>query len=426
MLKRRSLLAGLLALPFTGCDRPGGGAADRPRPPGQLQIVFKHQPLWGDPAAFRELLAAFEREVGDVQIVTEPLPSSSDVVHQFFLTALEGGASDFDVLVVDVVWVAEFARAGWIADLSSAFPPAHLRRELLAGAAESAIVEGQTRAVPWYVDTGILYRRTDLVTAPPATYQDLERAALDATRSGRVEHGYVWQGRQYEGLVCNAYEAIWGHGGETLRNGRLQLDTPEACAALDYMRGLLVKRVSPPSVTSQAEEEARRVFQEGRAALMRNWPYAFVEAQREGSPVRGKVGISPLPTLSGAPGNGTLGGYHLALNARSPAYKRQAALRFMAHLTSADAAIALALAYGRNPPHLSAYDDPRLLTGAPLVASLKPMVERARPRPVTPYYPMISDVLQGELSAALAGLRAPREALQRAQAQVDHLMGTGW
>lgn len=422
-MRRRDVLRALAAASLAGCAGRAGDGRDDVRPPGKIRIVFKHQPLWGEPAPFRDLLSAFEREAGDVEVVTEPLPNASDVVHQFFLTALEGGARDFDVFVVDVVWVAEFARAGWIADLSGAFPPAALRRDFLEGAAEAAIFEDKTWAIPWYLDAGILYRRTDLVPEAPATYDDLERAALGAVRGGRVQHGFVWQGRQYEGLVCNVYETIWGHGGETMRGGRVLLATPEARAALERMRGFLTGGVSPPSVTSQAEEEARRVFQEGRAAFMRNWPYAYAEAQREGSPVRGKVGVSPLPTVSGAPGHGALGGYLLAVNARSPVYKREAALRFVAHLTSPDANVALAVAYGRNPPRRAPYQDARVVSGAGAMASLLPMVERARPRPVTPYYPMISDVLQGEFSAAIAGIRPPDRALDRAQALVDHLTG---
>lgn len=421
-MKRRDVLRVLLAAPLAGCRPSGGQGGDGAGPGGKVRIVFKHQPLWGEPGPFRELLGAFERDAG-VEVVTEPLPNDSDVVHQFFLTALEGGAQDFDVFIVDVVWVAELARAGWIADLSGAFPPDALRRDFLAGAAEAAIVKGKTWAVPWYVDAGILYRRADLVPEAPATYDDLSRVALDLVRSGSIQNGYVWQGRQYEGLVCNVYEAVWGHGGEAMRGGRVLLDTPEARAALDYLHGLLTRGVSPPSVTSMAEEESRRVFQDGRAAFMRNWPYAIAEAEREGSAVRGKVAVSPLPTLTGAPGYGALGGYLLALNARTPEPRREAALRFLAHLTSADANVALALAYSRNPARRAPYTDPRLLAGAPVIASLLPMVERARPRPVTPYYPMISDVLQGEFSAALAGIRTPAEALARAQALVDHLTG---
>ena len=419
----RALAAAAAATAASSCARPdrGGGG----RPPGKVRIVLKHQPLWGDPAPFRALLAAFEREAGDVEVVTEPLPNASDVVHQFFLTSLEGGAQDFDVFVVDVVWVPEFARAGWIADLSAELPPERVRRELLPGAAEAVIVDGRTYAMPWYLDVGVLYRRADLVPEPPSTFEELALAALAARAAGAVEHGYVWQGRQYEGLVCNAYEAIWGFGGRSIEAGRLALDSVEARAALDFLRGLITRGASPPSVTSYAEEESRRVFQEGRAAFMRNWPYAWNEAQREGSPVRGKVGLSPLPTAGGEPGYGALGGYQLALNAHAPAWRREAALGLIAHLTSLAANTTMALAYGRSPPRRAAYDDPRLAAEAPLLARLLPMLERARPRPVTPYYPMISDVLQGELSAAVSGVRPAAHALRRAQALVDHLMGSG-
>jgi multiple sugar transport system substrate-binding protein len=232
----------------------------------------------------------------------------------------------------------------------------------------------------------------------------------------------VWQGRQYEGLVCNAYETIWGHGGETMRDGRLALDTPEARAAMTWLRGTVERGISPPSVTSHAAEEARRVFQQGRAVFMRNWPYAWAEANKPGSAVRDRVGVAPLPTLAGHPGHGALGGYQLALNAHSPEYKRQAAERFIAHMTSQRANVTLARAYARNPPRRAAYADPELLADAPFIAGLLPLVERARPRPVTPYYPMISDALQGELSAIVSGIRSPQSALRRAQAIVDHVM----
>jgi multiple sugar transport system substrate-binding protein len=68
------------------------------------------------------------------------------------------------------------------------------------------------------------------------------------------------------------------------------------------------------------------------------------------------------------------------------------------------------------------YRDPRLLAGAPAIAGLLPLVERAEPRPVTAYYPMFGGTLAAEFSAAVTGVRSPAEALRRAQAEVDHLM----
>jgi multiple sugar transport system substrate-binding protein len=145
--------------------------------------------------------------------------------------------------------------------------------------------------------------------------------------------------------------------------------------------------------------------------------------QRPTSPVRGKVGFAALPTESGEPGSGTLGGWQLALNARSPSYKRAAAVALMKHLTSPEANLVMALGYGRNPARRSVYEDPAVRERAPFIAQLLPIFERARPRPVTPYYTMLSDVLQSEFSAAVSGVREPGRALERAQKSANRLMG---
>jgi multiple sugar transport system substrate-binding protein len=418
-MERRDALSALAALSCWGAACRAGRDEEAN---GSSRLVVKYQPL-GESDAFQRLLAGFEAAHPGVRVVAQALPSSSDVAHQFFLTALEGGSRDFDLFFVDTIWVAEFAHAGWLADLTSYLPPDAVRRDFLSGAADAVVVGGHTFAVPWYGDVGILFFRRDLVERAPTTYAELVDAAERVRRERPPLQGYVWQGRQYEGLVCNVYEAIWGHGGATMQDGRVLLDTDEARAALAYLRSLLERGTSPRSVASAGEEETRRTFQDGRAVFMRNWPYAWAEAQKEGSPVRGRVGLAPLPTLGGERGRGTLGGFELAVNAHVPPAKRDLAFELAAHLTSPEANLALALGYGRSPARRATYDDPRLAAGAPLLAKLLPMLELARPRPTTPYYAMISDTLQGEFSAAITGIRAPGDALSRAQALVDHITG---
>lgn len=411
---------GALAVAPRGCSKRS--PAGEKRPDGPIRIVFKHQPLGSDTTPFRKLMADFERAHPGTVVDAQLLPAAPGAVQQYYLTALEGRTRDFDVFVIDVIWAAEFARAGWIAELSQAFPEATLRRDFLPGAADAALTGGRTAAVPWYVDVGVLYRRTDWAPTAPMTYDELLGVAGRARHAGGPKYGYLFQGLQSEGLVCNAYEVIWGYGGATMKDGRLLLDTHEARMALEYLRGLLVARVSPPSVTSMAEEESRQVFQAGDAVFMRNWPYAYPLAQEPSSKVRGRVAVSALPTLHGQPGHGTLGGFLIALNAHTPGWKLDAAHRFIAHVTSPAANLMLAVDYGRNPARRMTYLDPRVLHGAATIRALLPVVEQARPRPVTPYYPMIADTLAAEFSAALTGIRSPAEALRRAQAHADHLM----
>ncbi len=417
----RVLTAALCVL-CAGCPRDGAqspeyGGAPPPR------LVLKMQPLWGDPAPFRALLRAFEARHG-VEVVPEYLPNASDLAHQFYLTALEGGATDFDVMVIDVVWAPEFARAGWAADLTAAFPPKTLAAEFLPGPVEAVVVDGRTRAVPWFVDVGLLYFRTDLVPRAPKTYAELEAFARAAQQKDPRLAGYVWQGRQYEGLNCNVFEAVWGHGGEALGpDGRLSLQSEATRDALAHLRHLLASGVSPPQVTSYAEEESRRVFQAGRAVFMRNWPYAWSEAQRDGSAIQGRVGFAALPTKDGRPGAGALGGWMLAVNAHLPEARAALAAELVRHLTSLEANVVMAVDYGRNPPRRAAYEHPRVAGEAPFIAELLPAVQAARPRPVSPWYMLVSDVLQGEFSAAVSGIRPPEVALERAQDLSDHLMG---
>src|SRR5438552_3182572 len=408
----RTLCALLLCL---SCSRT------REAPGGPVTIVLEHQPLWGDPAPFHSFLDRFRAQNTDVVLRTQTLPNESDIAREMLVTALEGGTEDFDVFPIDVIWAPEFARAGWLADLSDAFPPRRLREEYLDSAVEAVTLDGRIHAVPWFLDVGLLYYRTDLVPRAPRTYAELRDFARAAMERDRRLSGFLWQGRQYEGLNCNVFEAVWGHGGEVLRNGRIALESDEARAALGWLRETVVSGLSPRSVIASAEEETRRAFQDGRAAFLRNWPYVWAEVQKPGSAVRGKVGFAPLPSANGAPGPGTLGGWQLAVNAHAPPWRRRAAERLVAFLTSHEAAVDLALHYSRIPARRAVYDDPRVRDRAPFIAALLPVALAARPRPVTPYYALASDSIQGELSAAVAGLRPPADALSRAQRIVRHL-----
>jgi len=396
-MERREVLRWLGAATLASCSRTRGD---------ERSLVFLHQPLWGDVAPFAALLDEFRRTHPDITLITRTAPSASDALHQYLLTTLEGGG-DLDVVVVDTIWVAEFARAGWIAELPVS--PDEIRRELVTAAAESVIVDGRVWALPWWIDVGVLYTRTD-VADPPRTFDELMIAARRGSPGG-----YLFQGRQYEGLVCNVYETIWGFGGAS--DAHLVLNTREARAALSFLAALVREGVSPRAVTSAGEEECRRTFQSGRAALMRNWPYAWAELQH--SAIAGKVAMTALPSYGGSPGNGCLGGWHLAMSARVPKAKQPFATALIRHLTSEASQAVLARAFGRAPARRALYRRDDL----PATRLLEGIVEHARPRPVSPWYPRVSDVLQGEFSAVVSGIRTPSDALSRVQKQIDRLVG---
>jgi multiple sugar transport system substrate-binding protein len=395
----------------------GCGAGETPRE--REAIVFRHPKLFGDPEALERLLAEFERESG-LRVRRETLPASSDEQHLFYAINLQAGAREFDVFALDVIWVAEFARAGWLRELTPLVPDAD-RADLFPGPLAAVTWGERIYALPWFVDAGLLYYRKDLLAkhglSPPATWAALVDAARVVRRGAPGLYGFVWQGKQYEGLVCNALEFVRGHGGELAAGGA---DLDASIRGLDFMRSLVADGVTPRFVTTLTEEPSRVIFGQGRALFLRNWPYAWQLLAREGSPVRGKVGVTALPHAPGRHAAATLGGWQLGVNAFS--VRPQAAERLAAFLASARAQKALALAYGYAPPRRSLYEDPELAAAQPFLASLRPVFEAARPRPVSPHYVALSQVLQSELSGVLTGSReseAAVHAIDRAHRELE-------
>jgi multiple sugar transport system substrate-binding protein len=190
------------------------------------------------------------------------------------------------------------------------------------------------------------------------------------------------------------------------------------------MRDLIAQyRISPSLVTTATEETTRYIFGNGNALFMRNWPYAWKIFDRAGSGVKNKVGLSPLPFFPGGASAPTLGGWQLALN-RYSKHPRQAE-KLLKFLTSPPSLKAMALNYGYNPARKSLYSDEKLIREHPILPRLYEVFLKARPRPVTPFYMMISQVLQPEFSAAVSGFQGPEKAMQEAQRQVEHILEMG-
>lgn len=382
-------------------------------------IVFNHGKLSGDPQILSDILREFEQSHPGVTVRDEVLPSSTDQQHQFYAINLEGNSVSFDLLAADVIWVQEFAKAGWIQPVDHVLPASE-REAYVAGAIEAATFKEQLYAIPWYLDAGVLFYRRDLLDrygfVPPNTWPELAhitRAILDREQDPDLT-GFLWQGKQYEGLVCVALEFIRGHGG-TLMGER----TTESEEALGFLRGLVKDGLSPSFVATADEEATRHLFGAGRAIFMRNWPYAWALFQGGSSPVRGKVGLAPLPSFPGHGSVSTLGGWMLAVPQRA-SHPREAG-ELLRYLTSSAIQIRIALALGYLPARRDLYREPSLLETKPWLAELAPVFLGAKPRPVTPYYLMISQVLQPDFSAVVVGLKTPAEALDSVQRQIERM-----
>ena len=352
-----------------------------------------------------------------VRIISTPNDANERLA--LFQQLLAARSPDIDVFQIDVVWPGILAP--YLLDLRPHVTAEETVRHSQALIANNS-VNGRLVALPWFADAGVLYFRRDLLAkygaAVPDTWQQLTEIARkiqDGERArgrGRM-WGFVWQGRAYEGLTCNALEWIHSAGGGTIVDptGRVTVDNAKAAGAL-MLAASWIGSITPPGVLNYAEEEARGVFQAGDAVFMRNWPYAFALANQPESPVAGRIGIAPLPRGDDAPSSATLGGSQLAVSRYSRA--PEVAVELVRALTSVAEQKRRAIKAGFHPTIEQLYEDPELLAARPLLGELQKVLAGAVARPsavVGRRYNQVSNEFWNAVHDVLSGRRSAEASL---------------
>ncbi len=329
---------------------------------------------------------AWSKKTGvTVEVFSSPNDSNDRLA--LYQQLLGAKSSDIDIYQIDVVWPGILAKN--MADLSPYFDAKETAAHI-PGAITNNRVDGKLIAVPWFTDGGLLYYRADLLKkygfSVPKTWDELgatAKAVMDKERAAGVSDmwGYVYQGRAYEGLTCNALEWIASFGGGSLvgTDGKFTGNNPAAIKAVDLISSW-TGSIVPRGALSYSEEEARGAFQSGKAVFLRNWPYVWALVNSADSAIKGKVGMAALPSgQANGPRASTLGGWSLAVSAYSKFPKEAADL--VRYLTSAEEQKRRAIEGSFNPTRVALYDDKDILKKNPHLKELKAVFLSAVPRP---------------------------------------------
>jgi len=371
-----------------------------------IEIVFS---AGNDPSGATEaLVAEYNAAHPGVTVKFQPMPANTDTQHDSYVTILSAHGTTIDLYSLDVIWTAEFAKAGWIAPLPEGFIAPE---EFLEGPLASLTYEGVLYGVPWFTDAGVLYYRKDLLEEAgipvPETWDEFRHACLEVALPRGMD-GFVWQGARYEGLICDYLEFLWGLGGsiefDRIENNPAAVED-DLAAAIELALSFFADGISAESVLTYKEEDSRRLFTEGHALFHRNWPYAWSMAEGEESKVRGLVGIAPLPHADGETGYSTIGGWNVAVSSYTE--HPEEALEFLAFITNERALKLRAIEGGYLPTRNATYEDPDVLAANPHFGSFFEVFKNTRNRPRSPHYPRVSDVIQEHVHAALAREIAP-------------------
>jgi len=356
----------------------------------------------------------------NVHVVWHNGPSSTDTMLTIYDNTLRARSGSIDVMSIDVVYPAEFASNGWTVDLTPKWSASD-RANYLPGPIKSCTYQGKVVAAPLRTDLGVIYYRTDIVSTPPNSWSDL--TSIAKSNASKTKYGYVWQGSQYEGLVCDFVEVLFGYGGTVLdpnNSKSVTVNSPEGVAALTEMVSW-VGTISPTAITTFTEEPSRQAFQNGDAIFMRNWPYAYSLGNAAGSKVAGKFDIhAMLYGGSNTVGHSCVGGWNMAINAFSK--NTDASWSFIQYMLGADAQKQLAIKGSFTPSLKSVYDDASVRSAQPLFTKLQPILQNSLPRPVSPVYPDLSNIIQTNVHQALTKSVTPAAALSALQSQLQTLV----
>jgi multiple sugar transport system substrate-binding protein len=342
-------------------------------------------------------------------------PESADEQRNQFIQRQRAKSADCDLFESDVIWTAEFASQKWLTDMT---PYIESRKdEFIPSTLESVNFDGKFWGVPRVTDAGLLYYRTDQVSEVPSTWQEVY---ADAAK----KDGIVYQGASYEGLTVDFLELAFAAGGKVLSDDgkKSEINSPENLKALQFMADGIKDGAAPKAVTTYMEEEARRVFEAGRATYERNWPYVYALGNMKGSKVKGKFKVTPYPEFEGGGKAAILGGHNMVISTYSK--NPGAALKLIDYFTSPEVMKRAAVKYSKAPILAETYDDAAVQKALPFAQELKQSVEQAKSRPVSPVYTQISQAIYKNVNAVLSGSADPQSALKKADDDINKALAT--
>jgi len=414
-------LAGAALLGSTACGGGSGGSGD---------LIFS---MGTDTSGtLQPLIDKFNKQSKDFKVQYREMPTDSGAYFDKLRTQFQAGGGDIDVMGADVIWPAQFAANGWILDVTDKFPKSD-QSQFLPGPIQSLMYDGKIYGVPWFTDAGLLYYRADLLeksgySDPPKTWDELQQMAVKVAKDQKIPNGFVFQGDQYEGGVCNGLEYIWTNGGDVLDPSdasKVVIDSPEAAAGLAVEQGIVEDGVAPQAVATYTETETDPAFLGNKSVFARNWPYMYALAGTKDFPdvKPEQIGVAPLPVTEGNGLVSCLGGWNMLINAQTD--MPDEAWEFVAWMTSEQGQRQRALAASLLPTRPALYQDKEIRDTLPVIVQGEEALKNARARPVSPYYSDMSLEMQEQFNGVVKGDTSPEDAVSSLQDSLQQIIEAG-
>ena len=390
--------------------------------PITLHALFMKQAAYSDQDV-QNMTKAFTDAHPNVTVVPEFV--AYDALHDKIVTDQVGGSGQYDLVLMDAIWPAEFVKAKIVTDITDKIP-ADFKSGVFDAAWTAAAYNGKDYGVPWINDTKFFFYNKQMladagITTPPKTWDDVVTAAKAIKAKGTVEFPIVASWKQAEAVICDwtQLSAIFGATDFVDANGKALFNTDGGVKALEFMRQLIDDGLVNPASLGFNEDDVNNTVAAGQAAMALNWTYGkAVMNDPKASKVAGQVDVLGSPGQGSIATSGVNGGMSLAVSQGSK--HPDEALAYALSLASQKSQeMNTSLAF---PMWKASFQDPNLTKSDPNYwKAAETQFAGLVARPVVPYYTKLSNALQVAIQEALQGKKTPQEALDGVAAQLPDL-----
>jgi multiple sugar transport system substrate-binding protein len=367
-----------------------------------------------------DFVKAFEEANPDADVKVTAVPW--DAAHDKIINAIAAGETP-DVSLIGTTWMGEFAETGGLeptptdlVDQESFFP----------GAWESTVVDDTSYGVPWYVETRVLFYRTDFAeqagwTEPPRTWDELHQFATDLQEQGGAEQGLYLQPGQ-TGSWQTFMPFAWQNGA-TLTNEEgteYTLDSDAMAEALEYYKTYFTESLSQDALLIEGELEQGFVDGKFGSFISGPWHVGLVE-EAGGADFADKFAVTTLPGKDDAPGMSFIGGGNLGVFADSD--NRDAAWKLVQWLSQPETQIDWYKTIGDLPSVRGSWNSGELADD-PMLSVFGEQLDHASSPPSVPTWEQVAAVIDADIEKAVKDAVSVEDAVADMQSQASSI-GTG-
>jgi multiple sugar transport system substrate-binding protein len=373
----------------------------------------------------QQLLPEFERRHPGLRVDVLQIPFIA--AHEKLLTAFVGRSTP-DVATMGSTWIPEFAAIGALASLDRqvAASRALAAADYFPGSWDGGVIDGKVYAIPWYVDTRLLFYRRDLLQAagcevPPRTWSSWRRCMERVkTRAGPGNYAILLPVNEYPPPLALLLET----GSPLLRDGGRYgaFRDPRSRRAMAFYVDLFRAGLAP-AVPDYRVSNLYQLFSQGWFAMYISGPWDIGEFRRRLPPaLAGSWATAPLPSPdeggAGA-GNSLVGGASLVVFRGSR--HAQAAWKLIEYLSEPAQQARFYALVGDLPARRAAWGD-RALAGDPMVRAFREQLQHAVPPPKVPEWEQIANLIWEHAEGVVAGRQGLDESLAGLDRDADRIL----